>query len=120
MAAALAVLLALGMLGAVAGTRNAPTLTRVRSEARLGATLRLAWRSRPYRVLLIGFVVPALGSGVMLAGVPYYSAHVLGDEGAGTLLFLSWASKTILVMPLWLRVSRGLGKRAGLLMSSVL
>ena len=120
MAAFVAVLLALGMLGAVAGTRNAPTLTRVRSEGRLGTTLRLAWRSRPYRVLLIGFVVQALGIGVMLAGVPYYSAHVLGNEGAGTLLFAALVGPAVLVMPLWLRVSRKLGKRTGLLMSSVL
>jgi len=120
MAAFVAVLLALGMLGAVVGTRHAPTLTRVHSEGRLGTTLRLAWRSRPYRVLLIGFVVQALGIGVMLAGVPYYSTHVLGDEGAGTLLFVALVGPAILVMPLWLRVSRKLGKRAGLLMSSVL
>jgi Na+/melibiose symporter-like transporter len=120
MAAFVAVLLGVGMLGAVAGTRNAPTLTRVHSEGRLGTTLRLAWRSRPYRVLLIGFVVQALGIGVMLAGVPYYSTHVLGDEGAGTLLFAALVGPAILVMPLWLRVSRTLGKRAGLLMSSVL
>jgi Na+/melibiose symporter-like transporter len=71
-------------------------------------------------VLLIGFVVQALGIGVMLAGVPYYSTHVLGDEGAGTLLFAALVGPAILVMPLWLRVSRTLGKRAGLLMSSVL
>ena len=120
MAAFVAVLLAVGMLGAVAGTRRAPTLTRVTSEGRLGTTLRLAWRSRPYRVLLIGFVVQALGIGVMLAGVPYYSTHVLGDESAGTLLFAALVGPAILVMPLWLRISRRLGKRAGLLMSSVL
>ncbi|MGY1617511.1 MFS transporter [Geodermatophilus sp. SYSU D00691] len=120
MAAFVAVLLAVGMLGAVWGTRDAPTLTRVRSEGRLGTTLRLAWGSRPFRVLLIGFVVQALGIGVMLAGVPYYSQHVLGDEAAGTLLFAALVGPAILVMPLWLRVSRKLGKRAGLLMSSVL
>ena len=120
MAGFVAALLALGMLGAVAGTRRAPTLTRVRSEGRLGTTLRLAWRSRPFRVLLVGFVVQALGIGVMLAGVPYYSRHVLGDPAAGSLLFAALVAPAILVMPLWLRVSRRLGKRAGLLMSSVL
>lgn len=113
-----AALLALGMLGAVAGTRSAPTLTRVRSEGRLLPTLRLAWRSRPFRVLLVGFVVQALGIGVMLAGVPYYSQQVLGDDAAGTLLFAALVGPAILVMPLWLRVSRTLGKRTGLLLSS--
>lgn len=113
-----AALLALGMLGAVAGTRSAPTLTRVRSEGRLGRTLAEAWRSRPFRVLLVGFVVQALGIGVMLAGVPYYSRQVLGDPAAGSLLFAALVGPAILVMPLWLRVSRSLGKRTGLLIAS--
>jgi Na+/melibiose symporter-like transporter len=118
MAVFVALLLALGLLGAVAGTRNAPTLTRVQSEGRLLATLAVAWRVRPFRLLLIGFVIQALGIGVMLAGVPYYSEQVLGDPKAGTLLFVALVAPAILVMPLWLRVSRRLGKRRGLVLSS--
>nr|WP_204331548.1 MFS transporter [Geodermatophilus sabuli] len=120
MAVFVALLLALGMLGAVAGTRAAPTLSRVRSEGRLSATVAVAWRARPFRVLLTGFVVQALGIGVMLAGVPYYSRQVLGDPAAGSLLFGALVGPAILVMPLWLRVSRRLGKRSGLLLASAL
>ena len=120
MAVFVAALLALGMLGAVVGTRNAPTLTRVHSEGRLRENLRLALRSRPFRVLLVGFVVQAVGIGMMLAGVPYYSRQVLGDPAAGSLLFGALVGPAILVMPLWLRVSRTLGKRTGLLASSAL
>jgi Na+/melibiose symporter-like transporter len=90
----------------------------VRSEGRLGATLAQAWRSRPFRVLLVGFVVQALGIGVMLAGVPYYSRQVLGDPAAGSLLFAALVGPAILVMPLWLRAGRRLGKRTGLLLAS--
>ena len=118
MAAFVAVLLAGGMLGAVVGTRRAPTLTRTSSEGRLLATLRVAVRVRPFRLLLVGFVVQALGIGVMLAGVPYYARQVLGDPAAGTLLFVALVGPAILVMPLWLRVSRRVGKRTGLLASS--
>jgi len=118
MAVFVALLLALGMLGAVAGTRSAPTLTRVRSDGRLSATVRLAWASRTFRVLLVGFVVQALGIGVMLAGVPYYSRQVLDDPAAGSVLFGALVGPAILVMPLWLKVSRRLGKRTGLLASS--
>jgi glycoside/pentoside/hexuronide:cation symporter, GPH family len=115
-----ALLLAGGMLGAVIGTRNAPTLTRTHSEGRLLATLGVAWRVRPFRLLLLGFVVQALGIGVMLAGVPYYSEQVLGDPAAGTLLFVALVAPAILVMPLWLRVGRRRGKRSGLLAASLL
>jgi GPH family glycoside/pentoside/hexuronide:cation symporter len=120
MAVFVSLLLAGGMLGAVAGTRSAPTLTRVSSDGRLGQTLALAWRSRPFRVLLTGFVVQALGIGVMLAGVPYYSRQVLGDPAAGSLLFGALVGPAIVVMPLWLKVSRRLGKRTGLLAASAL
>jgi glycoside/pentoside/hexuronide:cation symporter, GPH family len=71
-------------------------------------------------VLLVGFVVQALGIGVMLAGVPYYSEQVLGDPAAGTLLFVALVAPAILVMPLWLRFSRRRGKRSGLLAASLL
>ena len=120
MAVFVAVLLAGGMLGAVAGTRGAPTLTRVRSEGRLGANVALAWRSRPFRLLLTGFGVQALGIGVMLAGVPYYARQVLGDPAAGSVLFAALVGPAVLVMPLWLRVSRRRGKRTGLLAASAL
>jgi Na+/melibiose symporter-like transporter len=120
MAAFVAVLLAGGMLGAVAGTRSAPTLTRSTSEGSLRRTLALAWASRPFRVLLAGFVVQAVATGVMLAGVPYYARQVLGDAGAGSLLFAALVAPAVLVMPLWLAVARRRGKRAGLLAASVL
>jgi GPH family glycoside/pentoside/hexuronide:cation symporter len=96
----------------------APTLTRVQGEGRLGANLRLALRSRPFRVLLCGFVIQALGIGVMLAGVPYYAVRVLQDAGIAAVLFAGFVGPAILVMPLWVRVSRRLGKRAGLLLAS--
>ena len=120
MAVFVAVLLGFGMLGAVAGTRRAPTLTRASSEGRLGTNLRLAWGSRPFRVLLAGFVIQALGIGVMLAGVPYYSRHVLQDPGAAAALFAAFVGPAILVMPLWVRAGRRLGKRGGLLIASTL
>lgn len=119
MAGFVAVLLAVGMLGAVVGTRSARTLTRVHSEGRLLDTLRVAVRVRPFRLLLGAFVVQALGIGVMLAGVPYYARQVLGDPAAGTLLFVALVGPAIVVMPLWLRLGRRLGKRTGLLAAGV-
>ena len=120
MAVFVALLLALGMLGAVVGTRSAPTLTRAQSEGRLGANLRLAWRSRPFRILLIGFLIQALGIGVMLAGVPYYGVRVLQDGQIPAVLFAAFVGPAILVMPLWVRAGRRLGKRTGLLSASAL
>lgn len=120
MAVFVALLLALGMLGAVAGTRSAPTLTRAHSEGALAANLRLTWRFRPFRILLLGFLIQALGIGVMLAGVPYYGARVLQDGQVAVVLFAAFVGPAILVMPLWVRASGRLGKRNGLLIASAL
>jgi GPH family glycoside/pentoside/hexuronide:cation symporter len=120
MAVFVAVLLAGGMLGAVVGTRSASTLTRTRSEGSLGSNLRLAWRSRAFRALATGFVIQALGIGVMLAGVPYYAVRVLQQPGMSAVLFAAFVGPAILVMPLWVRVGRRLGKRNGLLIASAL
>ncbi|GAA4333161.1 MFS transporter [Klenkia terrae] len=115
MAGFVAVLLAVGMLGAVVGTRSARTLTRVHSEGRLRDTLRVAARVRALGLPLAAFVAQHLGIGVMLAGVPYYARQVLGDPVAGTLLFAALIGPAIVVMPLWLRLGRRVGKRTGLL-----
>lgn len=64
--------------------------------------------SQPYRALLFTFVVQALAIGLMLAGVAYVAAEVLGT---GTLLlFLALIAPAILVTPLWSIVARVIGK----------
>lgn len=114
-----AALLAFGMVGATVGTGRAPTLSRTTSEPSLLAALRVAGGNRSFVVLLAVFVVQALATGTMLAGVPYYSRYTLGDSGANTLLFACLVAPAVLVMPLWLRASRRLGKRRGLRLASL-
>ncbi|HEY0639481.1 MAG TPA: MFS transporter [Pseudonocardiaceae bacterium] len=113
-------LLLLGLLGATVGTRRAPTLVRATSEGSLLAALRVARGHRPFLVLLAVFVVQALATGTMLAGVPYYARYTLGETGANTVLFACLVGPAVLVMPLWLRAARRLGKRRGLTLASAL
>jgi len=113
-----AVLLAVGMVGATVGTRNAPTLTRATGEGSLLTSLRVARGNRPFVVLLGVYVLQALATGVMLAAVPYYAQYTLRDDGANTVLFACLVGPAVLVMPLWLRAARRLGKRRGLWLSS--
>lgn len=114
-----AVLLGGGMLGAVAGTRRAPTRTRVTSEGSLLAGLRVAVANRAFATLLAVYVAQALATGVMLAGVPYFARYTLSAAGANTALFACLVGPAVLVMPLWLRTARRLGKRRGLLAASL-
>jgi Na+/melibiose symporter-like transporter len=114
-----AVLLAVGMLGATFGTRRAATIGRTTGEGSLLAAVRVAAGNRPFVVLLAVYVLQALATGTMLAGVPYYARYTLGDTGANTVLFGCLVAPAVLVMPLWLRAARGLGKRRGLWLASM-
>ncbi|MEU7589446.1 MFS transporter [Micromonospora sp. NPDC049230] len=116
-----AVLIALGALGAFLGTRSAPTGTVGDSEPTLRAQLAVAGANRPFRALLICFVVQSAGVATILAGVNYFAAQILRDEQSGpTLLFVCFVGPALLVMPLWTRVGARLGKRTALVIGSLL
>ncbi|HRW18692.1 MAG TPA: MFS transporter [Dermatophilaceae bacterium] len=108
-----AVLLALGSLGAWWGTRGAPTRLGGAAAGGLREQLGLVAADRSFRALLGTFVVQALATGAMLAGVDYLARQVLRDPGASTLLFVCFVAPAIVCTPLWEKVARALGKQGG-------
>ncbi len=120
MGLAIAALILVGVLGAWRGTASAP-VGRVRSVGGgLGAQLRVVAASRDFRLLLGTFVLQALATGAMLAGVDYVARHVLGRASASTLLFVCFVGPALLVTPVWQRVGARRGKRWGYVAASVL
>ncbi|MFI6229034.1 MFS transporter [Micromonospora echinospora] len=116
-----AALIVTGALGAFLGTRGAPAGEVGQSEPTLRAQLAVAGRNRPFRVLLICFVVQSAGVATILAGVNYFADQILADPETGpTLLFACFVGPALLVMPLWTRVGARVGKRAALVAASVL
>ena len=116
-----AVLIALGALGAFLGTRSAPTGTVGESEPTLRAQLAVAGANRPFRALLICFVVQSAGVATILAGVNYFAGQILRDEESGpTLLFVCFVGPALLVMPIWSRIGARLGKRTALVVASLI
>lgn len=120
MGVAVAALMVVGTLTTFAGTRGVPASRRVAASAGVGELLAAVRGSRAFRPLLIVFVVQAVGLGTMLAGVDYFARLVLGEQGLQTALFAGFVGPALLVMPLWQRVGRRHGKRAGLVAASVL
>lgn len=119
MGVAVAVLILVGTLGAYYGTRQArPTVVRSASGT-LGEQLRAVSRAKDFRVLLVTFVIQALATAAMLAGVDYLARNVLGNSGAGTLLFVCFVAPALLVTPLWQKVGDRVGKKTGYLASSI-
>ena len=80
-----AALIVVGAVGAFLGTRAAPDRHGRRERADAAGPAR-AWpaRNRPFRVLLICFVVQSAGVATMLAGVNYFADQVLRDPRRGT------------------------------------
>ncbi|MEU4639292.1 MFS transporter [Micromonospora sp. NPDC023814] len=114
-------LIVAGALGAFLGTRSAPEGTVGASEPTLRAQLAVAGRNRPFRALLVCFVVQSAGVATILAGVNYFADQILRDpEGGPTVLFACFVGPALLVMPLWTRVGARVGKPSALVAASLI
>jgi len=73
-------------------------------------------RNRPFLILLISYTIGALGSNLPATLILYYVQYVLESARADLFLFLYFASG-ILVLPIWIKVSRRVGKKNAWLVS---
>ncbi|MEU8815300.1 MFS transporter [Actinoplanes sp. NPDC048796] len=113
-------LIAVGTLGVYFGTRGAATRAAPAAEPDLRTQLRVAVANRPFRALLLCWVIQAVGIGTMLAGVQYFADHVVARESGATFLFAAFVGPALLVMPLWTRAGRRYGKLRSLVAGSLL
>lgn len=114
-----AVLLIIGALGAYFGTARAPIGKVQAGTGTLAEQLRIVSGARDFRYLLIAFVIQALATGCMLAGVDYLARNVLQDPGAGTILFVCFVGPALLLTPLWSRFGQRVGKKQGFVIASL-
>lgn len=114
-------LILVGTFGSFFGTRGAPVGKVLPSEPSFAAQLRVVRANRPFRLLLICFVVQAAGIATMLAGVSYFATQILDSPDTGaTLLFACFVGPALLVMPLWTRIGRRVGKLRAYVYASLL
>ncbi|MFF5080297.1 MFS transporter [Actinoplanes sp. NPDC000266] len=113
-------LIIVGTLGVYFGTRGAATRTAPAAEPDLRTQLRVAAANRPFRALLLCWVIQAVGIGTMLAGVQYFADHVVDRDSGATFLFAAFVGPALLVMPLWTRAGHRYGKLRSLVAGSLL
>jgi len=112
-------------IGMLVATTTAPTGMLVERRARRSPAAAYAEgidalrRSRPFRLLLSGFVLQGLATGVMLAGANYVAVWVLRSEDALTFLFVALIGPAILCAPLWGRLARRIGKERSYVAASL-
>lgn len=119
MGLAMALLILLGALLAYRGTRSAPVGVADAGAGTLRDQLRLVAGARDFRLLLTTFVLQALATGCMLAGVDYLAGDVLERDGASTLLFVCFVGPALLLTPAWAAIGRRVGKKRGYVASSL-
>ncbi len=113
MGLAVAALILLGTVGSYLGTRAAPVGGVRGASGPLRAQLRVVAGSRDFRLLLTTFVLQALATGAMLAGVDYMARYVLGSSFASTALFVCFVGPALLLTPVWSAVGARVGKKRG-------
>jgi Na+/melibiose symporter-like transporter len=118
MGAYVAVILAIGVYGAWRGTRDAPEHRVATAAGSLRDQLRLVSAAADFRVLLVTFVLQAIGVGAMLAGVAYVADDLLDSKAATTILFAAFVAPALLVTPVWERYAERRGKKSGYLVAT--
>jgi glycoside/pentoside/hexuronide:cation symporter, GPH family len=119
MGIAMALVIVVGVVSAYRGTRNAPVGAVEAGPGTLRDQLRIIAGARDFRLLLTTFVVQALGTGCMLAGVDYLATDVLDRKGATTILFVCFVGPALLLTPAWAGLGTRIGKKRGYLISSL-
>ncbi|KRF35124.1 MFS transporter [Nocardioides sp. Soil805] len=119
MGVAMAVLIGVGVVCAYVGTRRAPIGAVAAGAGSLREQLRIVATARDFRLLLTTFVLQALATGCMLAGVDYLATDVLGRTGASSILFVCFVGPALVLTPLWARYGARVGKQRGYVVSSL-
>lgn len=119
MGVVMAVIIVIGVVGAYVGTRRAPVSTVEAGTGSLRDQLRIVAGARDFRLLLVTFVVQALATGCMLAGVDYLASDVLDRKAASTILFVCFVGPALLLTPAWSALGARIGKKQGYVISSV-
>ena len=101
MGVAMAAIILVGVVSAYVGTRHAPVAAPQPGAGSLRDQLRIVAAARDFRWLLTCFVIQALATGCMLAGVDYLASDVLGKDGAATILFICFVGPALLLTPAW-------------------
>jgi Na+/melibiose symporter-like transporter len=116
----MAAIILVGVLSAYAGTRHAPVRAPLPGAGTLRDQLRIVAGAHDFRHLLTTFVVQALATGCMLAGVDYLASDVLGSDGATTVLFVCFVGPALVLTPAWSALGTRIGKKRGYVASSVI
>lgn len=89
-----------------------PAENRRRGGGSTAGVARDVWRNAYARRLLIMIFIEHTGSGASMVVAPFLLEYVIGMPGRIGEIFLFYVGSSLLSLPIWLRLSRAIGKKA--------
>jgi glycoside/pentoside/hexuronide:cation symporter, GPH family len=122
MAALLAVVMAVSAVVALVGVRRLTDACGFRvPDERAGrsatADLRVAWRDRDFRALVLSYLFTGTTTHLFLAALPYVTAYLFDDPRLTALFMGLFLAPALFAGPVWTTWSRRWGKQRGLLLA---
>ena len=68
-------------------------------------------RDRQFRMLVLSYLFTGTVTHLFMAGVPYYARYVFDNVGLTAAFMGAFLALAILASPVWLRVSKRIGKQ---------
>lgn len=81
--------------------------------------LAVAWRDRDFRALALSYLFTGTTTHLFLAALPFYTEYVFDDTGLTAVFMGAFLGPAVVAGPVWMKVSRRIGKQRGLLISQV-
>ncbi len=81
------------------------------------ADVRIAWRDRDFRMLVLSYLFTGTTTHLFMAALPYFTRYVYDDAALTAVFMGAFLVPAVGAGPVWMVVSRRIGKQRGLLIS---
>lgn len=122
MASVLAVVMVVSALVAIVGVRRLTDTCGFRAPAESAghstiADVKIAWADRDFRMLVLSYLFTGTTTHLFMAALPYFTSYVFDDSKLTAVFMGSFLAPAVFAGPIWLKLSRTMGKQRGLLIS---
>ncbi|MGV1037269.1 MAG: MFS transporter [Candidatus Nanopelagicales bacterium] len=86
----------------------------------LVAGLKVAWADRNFRALVLSYLFTGATTHLFLAGVPFFAEYVFDNSKLTAVFMGAFLGPALIATPIWLRISKRIGKQKGLIICQVM
>lgn len=125
MASILAVVMVVSALVAITGIRRLTDACGFRAPAEDAGhstrqDVKIAWADRNFRALVLSYLFTGTTTHLFMAALPYFTRYVFDDAKLTAVFMGSFLVPAVGAGPLWMVLSRRIGKQKGLLASQLI